>query len=35
VVTLGNHRRVVEDFCQLYGIKVIHSPEHTARTKAA
>ncbi|MCL5096444.1 MAG: hypothetical protein M1608_02710 [Candidatus Omnitrophica bacterium] len=29
VVTLGNHRRVVEGFCQLYGIKVIHSPEHT------
>jgi hypothetical protein len=28
VVTLGDHRRVVEGFCQLYGIKVIHSPEH-------
>ncbi len=28
VVTLGNHRRVVEAFCQLYGIKVIRSPEH-------
>ena len=27
VVTLGNHRRVVEAFCQLYGIKVVHSPE--------
>lgn len=35
VVTLGNHRRIVEDFCQLYGIKVIHSPEHTARANAA
>ncbi len=35
VVTLGNHRRIVEDFCQLYGIKVIHSPEHPARAKAA
>ena len=35
VVTLGNHRRVVEAFCQLYGIKVIHSPEHTAHGKAA
>ena len=28
VVTLGTHRRTVEAFCQLYGIKVIHSPEH-------
>jgi hypothetical protein len=28
VVTLGTHRRIVESFCQLYGIKVIHSPEH-------
>ena len=28
VVTLGAHRRIVEGFCQLYGIKVIHSPEH-------
>jgi len=26
VVTLGNHRRVLEGFCQLYGIKVTHSP---------
>ena len=35
VVTLGNHRRMVEAFCQLYGITVVHSPEHTMRTKAA
>ena len=35
VVTLGNHRRMVEDFCQLYGIKVIHSPEHPTRAKVA
>jgi hypothetical protein len=28
VVTLGTHRRIVESFCQLYSIKVIHSPEH-------
>ena len=28
VVTLGDHRRMVEAFCQLYGINVIHSPEH-------
>jgi hypothetical protein len=33
VVTLGDHRRVVEDFCQLYGIKVIHSPEHPPHAK--
>ncbi|HPZ82063.1 MAG TPA: hypothetical protein PL064_01440 [Thermogutta sp.] len=26
VVTLGSHRRVLEGFCQLYGIKVTHSP---------
>lgn len=26
VVTLGDHRRVLEGFCQLYGIKVTHSP---------
>lgn len=28
VVTLGNHRRIVEGFCQLYGVNVIHSPRH-------
>lgn len=33
VVTLGNHRRVVEGFCQMLGIKVIHSPEHTVHGK--
>lgn len=33
VVTLGNHRRIVEAFCQLYGIKVVHSPEHTTHGK--
>jgi len=27
VVTLGNHRRLVRSFCQLYGINPIHSPE--------
>ncbi len=26
VVTLGNHRRVLEGFCELYGIKAIRSP---------
>jgi hypothetical protein len=29
VVFYGNHRRDVEAFCQLYGIKVVHSPEHS------
>jgi len=33
VVTLGNHRRTVEGFCQLYGINVVHSPEHTTHGK--
>jgi hypothetical protein len=32
VVTLGDHRRAVEAFCQLYGIKVIHSPERKRET---
>jgi hypothetical protein len=31
VVTLGDHRRTVEAFCQFYGIKVIRSPEHATR----
>ncbi|MCX7826528.1 MAG: hypothetical protein N2689_13360 [Verrucomicrobiae bacterium] len=26
VVTLGNHRSILEGFCQLYGIKVVRSP---------
>ena len=26
VVVLGNHKRFVQSFCQLYGIRVIHSP---------
>lgn len=34
VVTLGDHRRAVEGFCQLYGINVLHSPEHAAHPKA-
>lgn len=29
VVFYGNHRRQVMDFCQLYGIKVVNSPERT------
>lgn len=32
VVFYGNHRRDVEAFCQMYGIKVIHSPEHAPNT---
>lgn len=27
VVTLGNHRRILEAFCELYGIKHVHSPQ--------
>ncbi len=27
VVTLGNHRRILQGFCELYGIKRIHSPQ--------
>ncbi len=26
VVTLGDHRRILEGFCELYGIKHVHSP---------
>jgi hypothetical protein len=26
VVFLGNHRRDIESFCQLYGIRVVQSP---------
>jgi hypothetical protein len=29
VVFYGDHRREVEAFCQMYGIKAIHSPEHS------
>ncbi len=29
VVVLGNHRRILEDFCALYGIKHIHSPRQS------
>jgi hypothetical protein len=35
VVTLGNHRRTVESFCQLYGINVVHSPQHATHGKSA
>ena len=28
VVFYGNHRRALRDFCQMYGIKAVHSPEH-------
>ncbi len=27
VVTLGNHRRILEGFCELYGIRHVHSPQ--------
>ena len=29
VVVLGDHARELEAFCQLYGIEVLHSPEHS------
>ncbi|HEY5910551.1 MAG TPA: hypothetical protein VJA21_08105 [Verrucomicrobiae bacterium] len=34
VVTLGNHCRMVEGFCQLYGINVVHSPRYGTHKKA-
>ena len=34
VVFYGNHRRDVEAFCQLYGIKVVHSPRVHAEANA-
>lgn len=34
VVTLGTHRHIVEAFCQLYGIGVLHSPERSAHEEA-
>lgn len=34
VVTLGDHRRVVEGFCQLMGINVVHSPRFATQQKA-
>ncbi len=33
VVFLGNHRRDVEAFCQMYGINVIHSPRTHEETR--
>jgi hypothetical protein len=35
VVSYGNHRRDVEAFCQMYGIRVVHSPERAPRKEAA
>jgi len=36
VVFLGNHRRQVEAFCQMYGINVVNSPRtHEERVRAA
>ncbi len=34
VVTLGNHKRIVEAFCQLYDLKPIHSPERAPEPEA-
>jgi len=33
-VFYGDHRRDVEAFCQMYGIQVMHSPEHPPEQKA-
>jgi len=33
VVVLGGHRQIVDGFTQLYGINVVHSPEHTEHPK--
>ena len=35
VVFAGNHRRDVENFCQMWGIKVVHSPERAPREETA
>ena len=29
VVVLGNHRHLLEGFCELHGIRHVHSPEHS------
>ena len=29
VVVLGDHRRLLEGFCELHGIRHVHSPEHS------
>ena len=33
VVVLGNHKRVVRSFCQLYGLNPIHSPERAVQAE--
>jgi len=35
VVTLGNHLRVLRGFCELYGIKHVHSPRNSTFTTGA
>jgi L-fucose isomerase-like protein len=35
VVTLGNHRRALQGFCEMYGIKHVHSPEHSTFAERA
>lgn len=35
VVVLGNHRRVLEGFCELYGIKHVHSPQSSTFAEGA
>jgi hypothetical protein len=35
VVVLGNHRRVLEGFCELYGIQHVHSPRESTFAEGA
>lgn len=35
VVTLGNHRRALRGFCELYGIKYVQSPQRSTFTEKA
>ena len=35
VVVLGNHRRVLEGFCELYGIQHVHSPQFSTFAEGA
>ncbi len=35
VVVLGNHRRILQGFCELYGIKHVHSPHESTFAEGA
>ncbi len=34
VVTLGNHKRILDGFAQMYGYRIVRSPERAPRTEA-